>query len=244
MSYEFFPVVYDELMDGELYDAWTEFALSHLPEETHSLLDLASGTGEFSLRMALAGLQVSGLDLAPEMVRVSREKFAQIDLKIPVVQADMTHFDLKQEFDAVTCFCDSLNYLETEEAVRATFQNVYKHLKKDGTFLFDVHSIYKVDQVFANYSYGEGDPYISTIWNSFPGEHPHSVEHELSFFIQEGEKDCYIRKDELHKERTFPISTYKKFLLEANFCDIQVFGDFSDESPNEKTERLFFKAKK
>lgn len=244
MSYEFFPVVYDELMDSELYDAWADFALRHLLEETHSLLDLAAGTGEFSLRMALAGLQVSALDLAPEMVRVAKEKFAQIDLDIPVIQADMTHFDLKKEFDAITCFCDSLNYLETEEAVRAAFQHIFRHLKPGGIFLFDVHSVYKVDRIFQDYSYGEGDPYVATIWNSFPGEYPHSVEHELSFFIREEEGERYIRKDELHKERTFPTSIYKKMLLETNFRDIQVFADFSDEKPNEKTERLFFKAKK
>nr|WP_241433550.1 class I SAM-dependent methyltransferase [Listeria floridensis] len=209
MSYEFFPTIYDELMDAELYDAWADFAKRHLPQDAVSLLDLASGTGEFAVRMALSGYQVSGLDLSSEMVRVAKEKFTAIELNVPIVEADMRSFHVTEPVDAVTCFCDSLNYLEEEDDVIATFSAVYEALKPGGYFLFDVHSVYKIEVGFRDYSYGDSDPYISTIWNSFPGAYPHSVEHELSFFVEQ-EDGSYQRKDELHKERTFAVEDYKK----------------------------------
>ncbi|SQC71926.1 ubiquinone/menaquinone biosynthesis methyltransferase [Listeria fleischmannii subsp. fleischmannii] len=82
MSYEFFPIVYDELMDAELYDEWADFARQVLPQAKGALLDLASGTGEFAIRMHFLGYDVTGLDLSAEMVRVSQDKINAINLPI------------------------------------------------------------------------------------------------------------------------------------------------------------------
>lgn len=243
MSYEFFPIVYDELMDAELYDEWADFARQVLPPTKGALLDLASGTGEFAIRMHFLGYDVTGLDLSAEMVRVSQDKINAINLPISFSKENMAYFSSQKRFDVVTCFCDSLNYLETEEELMATFQRVYEHLNQDGVFLFDVHSVYKVDVGFRDYSYGDSDSAVSVIWNSFVGELPHSVEHELTFFIENAD-GTYTRKDELHKERTYPISFYENKLMATGFKKIEVYADFSLEKPHEKSERIFFLARK
>ncbi|WP_088809024.1 MULTISPECIES: class I SAM-dependent methyltransferase [Listeria] len=243
MSYEFFPQVYDELMDVELYDEWADFAHQVLPKDKKTLLDLASGTGEFAIRMHFQGYDVTGLDLSEEMVHVAEAKMNATNLPIPFLAENMTNFSFQKSFDVVTCFCDSLNYLETEKELDATFERVYEHLNTDGAFLFDVHSVYKVDVGFQNYSYGDSDLSVSTIWNSFPGEAPHSVEHELTFFVENSD-GSYFRKDELHKERTYPVATYEKKLIAAGFSKISVYADFSLEKPDEKSERIFFLARK
>ncbi len=243
MSYEFFPQVYDELMDAELYDEWADFAQKLLPKGKRTLLDLASGTGEFAIRMHFRGYEVTGLDLSEEMIRVAEAKINATNLPISFFAENMTNFSFQKSFDVVTCFCDSLNYLETEKELDEAFMRVYEHLNTDGVFLFDVHSVYKIDVGFENYSYGDSDLSVSTIWNSFPGKAPHSVEHELTFFVENSD-GSYFRKDELHKERTYPISTYEKKLIAAGFSEIRVYADFSLEKPHEKSERLFFLARK
>ena len=42
---------------------------------------------------------------------------------------------------------------------------------------------------------------ISLIWNCFPGEDSNSVEHDLTFFVQDPEEDVYHRFDECHVQR-------------------------------------------
>ena len=42
---------------------------------------------------------------------------------------------------------------------------------------------------------------ISLIWNCFPGEESNSVEHDLTFFVQDPEEDVYHRFDECHVQR-------------------------------------------
>ncbi|MBF2378230.1 class I SAM-dependent methyltransferase [Listeria welshimeri] len=243
MSYEYFPGFYDRLMDSELYDEWIEFSAEFIDDSPKKVLDLACGTAEFALRLSFLGHQVTGVDLSKEMVAVAKEKVAAAEIILPILEQDMSKLALNQSFDVVTCFCDSLNYLETEQALEETIQAVSTHLEPNGLFLFDVHSVFKIDQGFKDYTYGDSDEEISTIWNSFPGEFPHSVEHELTFYIL-GENDTYNRVDELHKERTYPITTYENLLKKYNFTKIEVYADFGFEKPTNTSERIFFVARK
>ncbi|MBC2001610.1 class I SAM-dependent DNA methyltransferase [Listeria marthii] len=243
MSYEYFPGFYDRLMDSELYDEWVEFSADFIDETPKKVLDLACGTAEFALRLSFLGHQVTGVDLSKEMVAVAKEKVAAAEINLPILEQDMSKLALNQTFDVITCLCDSLNYLETEQALEDTIQSVSTHLEPNGLFLFDVHSVYKIEEGFKDYSYGDSDEEISTIWNSFPGEYPHSVEHELTFYIL-GEDDTYNRVDELHKERTYPIAAYENVLKKAGFTKIDVYADFSLEKPTNTSERIFFVARK
>ncbi|MBC2089287.1 class I SAM-dependent methyltransferase [Listeria welshimeri] len=243
MSYEYFPGFYDRLMDSELYDEWIEFSAEFIDDSPKKVLDLACGTAEFALRLSFLGHQVTGVDLSKEMVAVAKEKVAAAEINLPILEQDMSKLALNQSFDVVTCFCDSLNYLETEQALEETIQAVSTHLEPNGLFLFDVHSVFKIDQGFKDYTYADSDEEISTIWNSFPGEFPHSVEHELTFYIL-GENDTYNRVDELHKERTYPITTYENLLKKYNFTKIEVYADFGFEKPTNTSERIFFVARK
>ncbi len=40
-----------------------------------------------------------------------------------------------------------------EDGVQETFRRVFHHLRQDGLFLFDVHSLYKIHHVFQNETY-------------------------------------------------------------------------------------------
>lgn len=244
MSYEYFPGFYDRLMDPALYQKWLEFTQRHVDRKAGKLLDLACGTGELALEFAFAGFVVTGLDLSSEMIDVATEKALAAEVPIDFATQDMTTFSLPESFDVITCYCDSLNYLETEAAVKATFRNVVKQLNESGMFLFDVHSVYKMTTGFHAFSYGDAEEEIATIWNSFPGESPLSVEHELTFFLLDEESGTYTRVDELHKERTFPKEQYIAWLDEAGFSKIEVYADFTDNQPTETSERIFFVAKK
>ncbi len=74
----------------------------------------------------------------------------------------MAELELLKEFDCVVIFCDSLNYLQSDKEVQETIQRVYKHLKPGGLFIFDVHSVHKMKDVFGNqsFSYVDEDVFI------------------------------------------------------------------------------------
>ncbi|MBW3113038.1 methyltransferase domain-containing protein [Bacillus sp. MCCB 382] len=243
MSYERFAYVYDYLMQDVPYEGWLEYVNQQAVEcSIHGkrILDIACGTGELSLRLVREGYDVTGVDLSSDMLMVAKEKAEAQNLQIQLFQQDMSKLDSLDEYDIITIFCDSLNYLEDESDVEHTFKSVYAHLKQGGLFLFDVHSIFKMSQIFTNQTFTLNDEHVSYIWDCFPGVVPNSVEHELTFFVKDDETGQYERVEELHKQRTYPILMLNEWLLESGFEVVKITADFSGDSPNEQSERIFF----
>ena len=49
-----------------------------------------------------------------------------------MVRGRYDRFSFNNEFDVITIFCDSLNYLPDIEDVNKTFINVFNHLSENG----------------------------------------------------------------------------------------------------------------
>ncbi|WP_407857038.1 class I SAM-dependent DNA methyltransferase [Enterococcus hailinensis] len=242
MAYETFAFVYDEVMDDSLYQQWLDFSIRHLPKDTNQIFELACGTGALAVEFAKAGYDVTGLDLSEEMLTLASNRSIEEDVSINWVAGDMLDLTDLGQYQAVTCFSDSLCYMQTPEQVQQVFNGVYELLEKSGTFIFDVHSTYQVDEVFPEYSFHEQTEEFAFLWDSYAGELPHSIEHFLTFFVKR-EDELFERVDELHQERTYPLPTYQKMLETAGF-ETEIFADFTDQAPNETSKRWFFVCKK
>lgn len=247
MSYAAFAYFYDDLMKETPYDNWIRF----LQKQRHTfevkgndVLDLACGTGELTLRLKQAGFAVTGVDLSNDMLTVAQNKALAHHLSIPFYKQNMVELSGVGQFDVITIFCDSLNYLQTEADVQQTFTRVYNHLRPGGLFLFDVHSTYKMESVFKDTTFGLNEEDISYVWHCYEGEYEYSIQHELTFFVLDNRTKQYNRYDEDHFQRTFPINTYIKWLKAAHFTVEQVTADFLDELVHETSERIFFTARR
>ncbi|HIY58248.1 MAG TPA: class I SAM-dependent methyltransferase [Candidatus Tetragenococcus pullicola] len=242
MSYETFAFVYDEVMDASLYQRWLDFSFRHLNGKKQ-ILELACGTGALAVEFAKKGLDVTALDLSEEMLMVATQRATQAAVNVQFVEGDMLDLTNIGSYEAVTCFSDSICYMEDEMAVQQVFDGVYQLLKEDGIFIFDVHSLYQIDEVFPDYSYHYQTDEFAFLWESYLGKNPHSIEHFLTFFVEEDE-DLFSRVDELHQERTYTIAAYLTMLENAGFSKIESYADFMDTKPNEKSRRWFFVCKK
>ncbi len=242
-TYETFARVYDSIMDDTLYDKWTDFSLRHLPQGKRKLLELACGTGIQSVHFAKSGFDVTGFDLSEEMLTLARNRAKANACDIPFVQGNMLDLSQLDSYDVITCYSDSLCYMEDEVAVGDVMTQVYNHLLPGGVFIFDVHSTYQMDQVFPGYSYHENAEDFAFVWDSYPDQAPHAIVHELTFFIQD-EDGRFERFDEVHEERTYAQLTYEILLEEAGFSKIAVYADFEDEAPSKTSSRWFFVAEK
>ncbi|MGT2650698.1 class I SAM-dependent DNA methyltransferase [Streptococcus troglodytae] len=243
-NYQKFAAVYDSIMDDSLYDQWTDFSLRHFPKKKSAkLLELACGTGIQSIRFKQAGFDVTGLDLSQDMLNLARKRAEAADLDIPFIQGNMLELSHLDQFDLVTCYSDSLCYMEDEVALGDVFEQVYAHLNSGGIFIFDVHSTYQMDEVFPGYAYHENAEDFAMLWDTYRDEAPHSVVHELTFFIQDDD-GRFTRYDEVHEERTYDLLTYDILLEQAGFKTVKVYADFTDDTPKEDSKRWFFVAEK
>ncbi|EOR23706.1 class I SAM-dependent methyltransferase [Cytobacillus oceanisediminis] len=246
MSYQQFAYLYDRLMNDVPYDKWVELvkkAVSDYKVNGANLLDLACGTGELSIRFSQAGFRVTGVDLSEDMLSVAQAKTIEAGEGVFYLEQDMSRLEGLPVFDLVCICCDSINYLRTEEDVINTFKGVYEHLDENGLFIFDVHSLYKMNQLFINQTYAVNDEDLSLIWQCYEGENPNSVEHDLSFFELDEESGMYHRYDELHFQRTYSVEQYSEWLDLTGFSVVKVEADFS-EGIEDLAERIFFYCKK
>jgi ubiquinone/menaquinone biosynthesis C-methylase UbiE len=247
MTYERFAYVYDELMKDAPYEKWLMILTAKLEQygiDGRKVLDLACGTGEITVELAQHGFEVTGVDLSDEMLLVANEKAVKLGLSIPLFQQNMAELEGLGQFDCVTIFCDSLNYLRDEEDIVKTFSRVHEHLKDGGLFMFDIHSLYKMEEIFSDHTFAVNGEEVSYIWDCFPGEEPYSVEHDLSFFVRDEESGLYDRFDELHYQRTYPVEQYKKWLEQAGFTVSEILADLEEAPLVTETERILFVASK
>lgn len=238
MAYETFAFVYDEVMDISLYQRWLDFSLRHLGERKQ-ILELACGTGALAVEFAKDGFDVTALDLSEEMLMIASGRAEEAEATVQFVEGDMLDLSDIETYQVVTCFSDSICYMENEMDVQQVFDGVYQILEEDGIFIFDVHSTYQIDEVFPSYSYHYQTEEFAFLWDSYEGKEPHSIEHLLTFFV-ENEEGSFVREDELHRERTYPLEVYLLLLENAGFSNVETYADFIDSEPNEKSRRWFF----
>lgn len=238
MAYETFAFVYDEVMDSSLYKKWLDFSCRHLGKRKQ-LLELACGTGALAVEFAKAGFDVTGLDLSEEMLMIASQRAEKEEAAVQFVAGDMLDLVDVGTYQAITCYSDSVCYMEDEQSVQQVFDGVYSCLEEDGVFLFDVHSLYQIDEVFPDYSYHYQTDEFAFLWESYQGEKDHSIEHFLTFFVAQ-ENGLFERLDELHQERTYPLESYLRMLENAGFANVECYADFIDTKPNEKSRRWFF----
>lgn len=229
--------VYDQLTHDQPYDSWFDI-VNAISNQPNNILDIGCGTGSLTVKLQQLA-PTTGMDLSTDMLAIAASKSNQVTW----IEGDMTDFDLHTQFDVITIFCDSLNYLADENEVQATFENVYQHLSENGVFIFDVHTIHKMMTLFNNQSYIDETEDIFLAWEAVQGEVPYSVYHDMSFFIKQ-QDNTYHRFDESHYQRTLEEQVYRDILQQVGFKHIKTFTDFDMTQHSETAERLFFIAHK
>ncbi|GGM88778.1 hypothetical protein GCM10011578_005430 [Streptomyces fuscichromogenes] len=137
-------LVDDLCYDGAVYDQryadyaddvpfWRDLARRHGPD----VLELATGTGRISIPLAKDGHDVTGIDVAPAMLREAERK-RNPGLPLKLHEADMRDFDLGRRFRLVLLPCDSISHLLNDSDIAACLARVREHLADDGVFALDM----------------------------------------------------------------------------------------------------------
>ena len=135
--------------DAAFYDAYSTGTGGDLPfyvEEARKagspVLELGCGTGRILIPAAEAGLTVTGLDRAPAMLAVARQKIARVDAatrgRITLVEGDMRAFSLGQRFNLIMIPYRAFLHLLTVEDQRQALGCIREHLAAGGRLVLNI----------------------------------------------------------------------------------------------------------
>ena len=227
-------------------------AESILPEYLEELglspknwLDIACGEGSLAVTMAERGCRMTGIDRSPQMIDLAKGRAATAGVKVDFRVEDMRSLPFEGEFDLVTCFFDSLNYMLTVRDLQDAFKGAFRALRPGGFYIFDMNTVYglAVDWMRQQtYIQNETDDFLELHQQDFDYENQ-VASMQITVFRKEGEH--WTRFDETHRERGYPIADIQFLLNKAGFEIAGMYGSLSKRSPVQTTSsRVWFTARK
>lgn len=205
------------------------------------VLDIACGEGSFAVGMAKLGYEVIGIDQSPQMIALAESRAAEEGALVDFFVEDMRSIPFFNEFDLVTCFFDSLNYMLTIKDLQEAFQNAYQALKPGGFFIFDMNTIFglAVEWMQAKtYVQNEADDFIEIHRQEYDYENQIATMH-ITIFKEQGA--LWERIDEAHHERGYPIADLQYLLTQMGFEISGMYGSLRKRTEvNSNSPRVWF----
>lgn len=198
---------------------------------TRKLLDVACGEGSFAVEMARKGWSVTGVDLSEEMLRLATHRAKHEEVQVNFVKQDMRFIDYQNEFDLVTCWFDSLNFLTTQDDLQSAFNSISRSLKPNGWFLFDMNTIHGLAvgwQKERYYIQQENSDLLELHCSSFDYER-NLASLRITWFIKAGK--LWERFEEIFVERAFSIEEIETSLEYAGLHVVEKAGSLNPISP-------------
>lgn len=241
--YEKFAYAYDRMMRNVNYPRWGDYIESLFKMygcKPQNVLDLACGTGALTVLFASKGYEMTGIDRAKGMLNIAREKAKEQNLQITFHHGDMLNFRLDQQFDAILCTYDSINYARDEKELSSVFETVSDHLTQDGLFIFDVTTERNIVEHFHNKTFSENHEDYSYIWKNNYLHHSKLCRTFLTFFIREGE--LFRRYEEVHQQRIFEVQTVNELLKASDYKMLSAYDMYTFNRWNRSSDRINFTA--
>lgn len=195
------------------------------------LMDVACGTGVYSISLAQQGYDVWATDIDAEMIRRVKRKAMESNVPVNALVSDMLYLDrhVNELFDCVICIGNSVVHLGNVDSILSAVIQMKNRLAPSGKLLVQIINF---DRILA-----KGITSLPTIHNSeigleFRRNYVRDTERGLIYFdteltVKEGDKlSRFTNRVEL-----FPLLavSLKEILGKAGFSSINYYGGFSLE---------------
>ncbi|MCT4619607.1 MAG: class I SAM-dependent methyltransferase [Marinisporobacter sp.] len=240
-SYSAFAYVYDKLMEDVDYENWVDYIeeiFKKYEVKPQNIAELACGTGNITNILAKRGYNLIGVDISEDMLFLAQEKARDMGTEVIYLNHDMRELALPSELDSILCICDGINYIVEEKDLLKVFRSVYDHLKKEGLFIFDISSYYKLSNILGNNTYAENFQEVSYIWENYFDEERDVCDFDLTIFSKEGK--MYKKYEESHSQKAHKEDEIVENLKNVGFHKIERFEAFTFDKPGDESERIYF----
>ena len=243
-AYNTLAAIYDRLTNDVEYREVVEFYWALLTRENiqpRTAVDLACGTGSVALLLAEKGLQVTGVDMSPDMLCMAAQKADGVENRPVFVCQRLQELCLPKAVDLAVCALDSMDYITDPADCREAIRRVFKALNPGGCFIFDVNTPEKLRAMDGQIFLDEDDD-VYCVWRGEFDEKTNICTYWMDLFQRRGK--VWDRSFEEHREYAYTPQQLTGYLKHAGFTGIEVFGDRRLTPPEPGEQRIYLKARK
>jgi SAM-dependent methyltransferase len=236
---------YDLLMSGVPYPEWVRHLrriFDYRGCAPRRILDLCCGTGIVSMMLAALGYEVVGIDISAPMIREARAKRPRRGAMPEFYVQDASRLCIPPPpFDACVCLFDSLNYITDPAALTSAMRGVYDHLAPGGLFVFDINTVYALEEGFFDQSNrGYGEP-LEYDWRSTYNRRTRLCHVEMDFVrtLPDGGSEAF---HETHVQFAYSEPELRAMLAGVGFSSVESFHAYTMLPVQATTDRAFYVA--
>ena len=235
---------YDRLTNDVDYAATVDFYFEILKREDlqpRTAVDLACGTGSVALLLAEKGLRVTAVDMSSEMLTVAQQKAQEAELTVQFACQYLQQLHLPVGVDLAVCALDSMDYILDPRDCAQAIKRVYKALNPGGCFIFDVNTPEKLRAMDGQVFLDEDDD-VYCVWRGEFNDKTNICSYGMDLFQRDGK--VWRRSFEEHREYAYSAEQLIRYLRDAGFTSIAVYGDRKFTPPEAGEQRIYLKARK
>lgn len=208
--------------------------------ENSKIMDLACGTGTYSIALGKQGHEVTGIDLDKKMIEIANTKIKNFNVKF--IEGDIRNSLKGEKYDRIFCVGNSLVHIKTGEEIRTLISNMYDSLENKGSIIIQIINYdrilrYNIKSLPTIDRKDKGIKFIR--------EYKYSKEETLIDF----QTELLILKDGVLEkyENSVPLLPIKSkeiidIIKEVGFSKIDVYGSFLMEKFTQDSYALVIKA--
>lgn len=136
---------YDEISKyyDKIFPAGEEqvsFIMEAAGKKAAKILDIACGSGTYSIALAKEGYKVTAVDIEDEMVRKVQDKAKRDKVDIEAFVCSMTELEdkLAQKYQVLFCIGNSLVHLKSLEEIEHVLKQMYNLAEPDGVVIIQI----------------------------------------------------------------------------------------------------------
>lgn len=197
------------------------------------VLDLACGTGTYTIALGKKGFKSYGVDIDESMIEIAKKKSKE---NVAFYACDMlivNNIFKNTKFNLIYCVGNSLVHLKNKESIEELIKQVYNMLQHKGNFVIQIINYDRIIKKSINSlpTLDRKDKGVSFIRN-----YTYKEDENIMFF----ETKLKISKDNSEKiyENSVPLipllsQELKQMLIKSGFSKVEVYGGFNYEEFNE-----------
>lgn len=231
---------YDDLQingDTSLWGPYIHGLISDFCKaEDNSVTDLGCGTGVVTNYLASQGMDVTGVDLSPDMLSIASS--GDETGTVSWICADIT------EYEGPSCGCfistmDTVGHITDSTALSKMFTMVSDSLEEGGVFILDTTTRHHFEESLGENVFYEDYDDFTLLWvNHYDKEN--KINHAELTLFELCEDDLYERYDGELTARFYSPEEIEDMAVKAGLKKLASFGELNREEPKPGDERIFF----